>query len=677
MSSNPTLEQFAENLRQDVVVTSEVEDAETFLEEAFTAVVKGYLADAGEFADAEVCVLHDGGRQVHAYNIDEEAGVLDLVIVLHRNLVPPQTVERSLVVSAFARLRKFIVTTFEGYEPAEEASPAFDMCQVIRSRKEEITRIRMYLITDGLTTRSVEDLVAEPIASVPVSLHIWDLERLFRCATSGQARETIEIDVVAENGAPLPCLAMPEDSADYRAFLCILPGRFLHRLYERYGDRLLERNVRSFLQVRGKVNRGIRDTLLGAPHRFFAYNNGISATAGAIELLEAPGGGLLIKTLRDLQIVNGGQTTASLYQAVARDKADITSVSVQAKISVVRSQEIEQIVPLISRYANSQNKISEPDFSANDYFHVALEELSRTIWTPPVEGSQRLTRWFYERARGQYQVAKAREGTPARQKAFGTVHPPQQKFTKTELAKFENSWQQRPHLVSRGGEKNFREFTIQLKDKALAPDEAFFHRLVAQAILFKRAEKVVQELALGGYRANVVTYSIALLAKLTDSNLNLESVWKAQDITPPLAKLLGVLARKVHEVITHPPGNANITEWCKKEQCWNTVKSIKCDIPSGILAAPTDRKSKRRSGAMKPDENDQEPLMSSVWGALAAWAEATQQFAARDRHILTAIATLAQLGRKPAKADLESGLRLLARAKELGFDDAGITGEAR
>lgn len=661
--STTTIEQFAENLRQEVVTNSELEGAETFADEAFVRVATGYLADAGELAEIAVCHLHDGNRQVHAYNLDEEQGILDLVIAIHRNQVPPPTVDRATVKSAFGRLSKFVASVFDGYSPEEEASPAFDMCQVISTRKEELTQIRMFLITDGLTTRSVEDLSVLPIGNVQVSLHIWDVERLHKCATSGQAREEIVIDLAVENGAPLPCLAMSTDS-DYRAFLCIIPGKLLHRLYRSYGDRLLERNVRSFLQARGKVNRGIRETLLTVPHRFMAYNNGISATAAAIELVRGADGGLAIKTLKDLQIVNGGQTTASIYQAVARDKADISAVNVQAKLSVVPPDQIEQIVPLISRYANSQNKISEPDFSANDYFHVALEELSRTVWTPPVQGSQRLTRWFYERARGQYQVAKSREGTPARQRAFVAVHPPQQKFTKTDLAKFVNSWAQRPHLVSRGGEKNFREFTIQLKEKAV--DEVYFRNLVAQAILFRRTEKIVQDMNLGGYRANVVTYAVALVAKLTDGKLDLEAIWKAQDLSPQLAKFIAGLTKKIHPLLISPPGNANITEWCKKEQCWNAVGAIKADVPNAILPPPPERKGKKTSSPKVVD--DERAVGNREWLALAKWAADERAFRPKERHALKAIAALVNVGRKPSGPELVKGLELLDQARQQGFE---------
>ena len=137
-----------------------------------------------------------------------------------------------------------------------------------------------------------------------------------------------------------------------------------------------------------------------------------------------------------------------------RTKMDLTDVSVQAKITVIDPTHVEDIVPLISRYANSQNKVSEADLSANDPFHVDLEKLSRAIWAPLTSTTPRATRWFYERARGQYADALAQESTPARKKRFKDEWPTAQKFTKTDVAKFEAVWDQLPHVASLGAQKN-------------------------------------------------------------------------------------------------------------------------------------------------------------------------------------------------------------------------------
>src|SRR5262249_732398 len=156
--------------------------------------------------------------------------------------------------------------------------------------------------------------------------------------------------------------------------------------------------------------------------------------------------------------VNGGQTTASLYSAVKKDKADVSGISVQVKLTMPReASAIDELAPKISLYANSQNKVNTADFSANHPFHAGVEELSRTIWAPAASGSQLETKWYYERARGSYMDELGRPGVADRNR-WKIQHPPSQKFVKTDLAKFEHSWDQLPHLVSRGAEKNFVEF---------------------------------------------------------------------------------------------------------------------------------------------------------------------------------------------------------------------------
>ena len=109
---------------------------------------------------------------------------------------------------------------------------------------------------------------------------------------------------------------------EYETYLVILPGELIYQLYEEFGARLFEFNVRSFLQAKGKVNKGLRDTLRNEPERFLAYNNGITATADEIEAGLFMGE-MTISRVRGLQIVNGAQTTASIHRAKKADKIDI------------------------------------------------------------------------------------------------------------------------------------------------------------------------------------------------------------------------------------------------------------------------------------------------------------------------------------------------------------------
>lgn len=320
----------------------------------------------------------------------------------------------------------------------------------------------------------------------------------------------------------------------YQSYLAIIPGTALATVYERYGSRLLEQNVRSFLQFTGKVNGGIKKTIIEKPHMFLAYNNGIAATADDIELVPSiEGSGYKIAKVKDFQIVNGGQTTASIYHTYKKDKvADISKVYVQVKLSVVKEKEkFSEIVSNISEYANTQNKVSVSDLSSNRPFHIELEKLSRSIYTPHVSGQTTQTRWFYERARGQYKNARLKEGlTKAKQKAFDLRNPKNQMFTKEDLAKYVNAYAEvlegkkiiiGPHYVVRGNQKNYAQFMSSNIEKRI--DSVYYEDVIAKAILFRTATKL--------YNANTelqrasayiyVPYTLSYLSYATKNRLGL------------------------------------------------------------------------------------------------------------------------------------------------------------
>jgi AIPR protein len=585
-SDDAELMRFAENLRQEIINNSEGsgddDSGDSFREDEFTRLMIEYLTEAGELQDGHICYHKARGIKINGYSAFED-DCLDLFVSIYTQSVPPITVLKDEVETAFRRLMGFLQQAVKGYHHSiEEASSVFDAAQFIHGMKDKLSRVRLFIFTDGLTTvQHKQNLVRDDLT---FSFNIWDLRRTYQCISSGKQREAIEVDFEGQYGLAIPCLPMPESEADYNACLAIIPGEILCKLYAEYGSRLLERNVRSFLQARGKVNKGIRQTILKEPHRFLAYNNGISATAEAVKFVDLPNGGQGISWIRDLQIVNGGQTTASIYQAAKKDKADLSGIYVQTKLTVVNQEQVDEIVPLISRYANNQNKVSEADFSANDPFHVGVESLSRTIWAPAVDGTQRQTRWFYERARGQYLDAKGRESTPAKQKAFAAMHPTAQKFTKTDLAKYEHTWNQLPHMVSRGAQKNFCEFTVRLAERGKSEvNEAYFRQLVAKALLFQSAEKIVQAEQFGGYRANIVTYTLAYISSRTSQGIDLDIIWKQQSIPVIVQEAIRFVARQVHQTIVNSPDGRNVTEWCKQENCWKTIRELDIELPPELL----------------------------------------------------------------------------------------------
>jgi hypothetical protein len=571
---------FAANFQQEVIVRSESHSQPDFRVNTFTRLMIEYLTETGELEDGQDCYFKARGMEVSGYNVNQEEECLDLFVSHYTGTAPAPSVRKDQVEPLFRRALGFLDKALDGFHlTQEEASPAHDMAQRIHEVKSRLNAVRVFLFTDGQTRVTVKPTT---FRGLKTTFHIWDIVRLYRCVSSGRQREPIEIDFVARFGTPVPCLESPGNGSDCRVFLTLLPASVLHRIYDDYGPRLLELNVRSFLQARGKVNQGIRRTLLEQPERFLAYNNGISATAEEVRLVPLPGGGQGIAWVRNLQIVNGGQTTASIHQAVKKDRVEVSRVQVQTKLSIVPPAKLSEVVPLISRYANSQNKVNEADFSANDPFHVRIQTLSRTVWAPAGNGTQRQTRWFYERARGQYMDEKGRAGTPAKARDFQTTNPPSQRFSKTDLAKFENTWEQLPHVVSLGAQKNFQEFTLSLASAEPRPEltQKDFERMVARAILFRRAEHIAGSLNFGGYRANIVTYTLAFLSFRTEKRIDLDRIWKEQAITTALEAVIADVARLVYQkLVNPPPGRRNVTEWCKKDACWVAVKSIEYAMP--------------------------------------------------------------------------------------------------
>ena len=358
-----------------------------------------------------------------------------------------------------------------------------------------------------------------------------------------------------------------------------LPAPLLARIYGEHGQRLLERNVCAFLQAKGKVNRGLQKTLREEPHRFLAYNNGLCCTAAEVKVKAAGDGHARIEWVRDFQIVNGGQTTASIYHALKKEKVDVTQVVVQVKLTVLSDPAgVAEIVPLISQYANSQNKVKNPGLYANRPFHRSLELLSRRMWAPAASGLQRGTQWYYERAAGSYLDDKAQQTSASRKRDWEQQNPAHQKFTKTDLAKFEHFWKGLPHLVCMGSEKNFKVFAERMEeDGEPVVDENYFKQTVAKAILHKTAEKLFSTLGHDGYRAESIAYALAWLAQESKQRLDLDRIWQEQRVPPLLCEALKIVSTAAHGHLLRQGGN--VREAAKREPCWREFAGRKLSLP--------------------------------------------------------------------------------------------------
>ena len=649
------VEEFHQRLFQDVLGAADAD--ETYTADAFFDYVTAHLVEAGELetADRAYYASARSGR-VDGYGGDPNGalGVLNLIISEFEQSPAIGSLTQTKLDAAFRRLTNFLGSSLKSdfRDALEESSPAYGLADLVATRWPTIVRIRMIVISNQLLSQRVEGREAGTFDERPVTYSVWDLGRLQRYVDSGNAREEIIVDFQEDFGAALTALPAAIGTEDYEAYLAVVPGEQLAAIYDRWGTRLLEQNVRCFLQARSNVNKGIRNTLDNEPDMFFAYNNGITATAERVDTESGPNG-MGILRIQNLQIVNGGQTTASVHAARRRAAADLSKVFVQMKLSVVNPKQAVEIVPRISEYANSQNRVNAADFFANHPFHVRMEDFSRRVYAPSPDGTFRETKWFYERARGQYQDARAYM-TATERKRFDAEHPRRQMFSKTDLAKYLNVWNGRPETVSRGAQKNFADFAgavgKEWRKSNTRFNEQFYRHSIAKAIIFKAVEKLVsaQRWYQGGYRANIVAYAIAKLGhEVAHRNLHVDfdGVWAAQSMPAPLEDALVELAELVNDVIVSPPeGMRNVTEWAKKQACWHRVQALPWEIPSElmqILLSPRDHASGSRAAISDQRLVDGIAAQTAVvgagpgfWSQVLQWGQTRKLLVGKDVGIL-------------------------------------------
>ncbi len=589
-------QQFYEELMNSVRTRAELDS--DFTESAFMHEVTERLVDAEEVGTLTPVHFTGSGTRnrrlaVSGYDMDDSDDSIALA-VLH--FEDGSQVARLIETEArrqFAAVQHYIEESLNGSFQVgrEESTEEYQLADQLRRRGRSVTRYRIYLLTNKALSTRAKDFPSGIVDGIPVEFHVWDIERFRHVFESALGREELTIDLTEWAPTGIPALKAPAADGDTTTYLCVLPARLIADLYGRYGGRLLQGNVRSYLSNRVKVNRGIRETVMSKPELFLAYNNGITATATAVEVTSSS-----ITKVTDLQIVNGGQTTASLFYAQRDSKraAQFDEAHIQAKLVVVSPELAQELVPNISRFANSQNKVSEADFFSNSPFHVRLEELSRRILTPPRPGVTYQSKWFYERARGQYANEKAKLGNSAEEKKFAATFPRTQVITKTDAAKYAVSWDRKPHLVSAGAQKNFVAFADEVAKKWESSSESFnesyFKDLVGQAILYNSIRVAVskQSWYQSGYLANIVTYTIAkisdALAKAGRGKFDFDTVWQRQEISEATRNFALAIAERVLQVLTsNNRPVANVTEWAKREQCWETVQAMPVALPEALI----------------------------------------------------------------------------------------------
>lgn len=680
-------EDFRAELLNAAVTRAEIDQiwtADAFMEE-----LRDRLADAEEIEDASTLNFEGegkGGRKlaVHAYDLDDSDNSIALVVLHFDGRPGVPTFTGTEAARRLRALEGFLEEALSGefVVGREPSYREYQLAEDLRRRGRNVSRYRLYLVSDALLSTTAKAIESGSINGVPVDYHIWDVNRFQQVAESLSGRDELVIDLREWRPAGLPALEVADRASDMRTYLAAVPADMLADLYGRYGSRLLEGNVRSYLSNRGGVNKGIRTTVLSDPASFLAYNNGVTATAVGVEVE-----GSNLVSITDLQIVNGGQTTASLFYVKRENKAaPMADVFVQMKLVVVEPKVAAEMIPKVSRYANSQNKVSEADFFSNSPFHVRLAELSQRVLVPAQSGINYQTKWFYERTRGSYQNERSKRSA-AEQRKYEAEYPRKQVIDKTSAAKYEVTWGMQPHKVSAGAQKNFMAFAdLVAKKWEAAPaafNELYWKHLVAKGILFEQVRLAIAKADWyeKGYLANYVTYTLAKLAyevgrQTRSGTFDLDSIWNAQAVNETVLSECLTIGRKVQAVLTseHRPVQ-NVTEWAKREACWDIVREMTHELSPEFLGQVSQREvvADRRRDAVKAQKVDdgiaaQTKVVSmqpSEWVAVQEFGSKRRLISPKEMDLLALVT-----GRKtgfPSEAQCKALLTLLQRCEEHGY----------
>ena len=664
-------QEFIENVNMSVEMTGCDYD-----QELATSILE-YMEDNGEVNAPEICSFQKTRSRITAYDFNDEAESLDLFYLVKAS-APLARVGNNEVQKGFNYLMTFYHEAMNGLlfknkdiVPSDEI---VEVAKLVQSTKGQINQLRIYVISDGLTDPSaVPATVESDDGEYVIEFNVWDMQRVYQQHNIRAGKEKVEIDFPTTYNTELQCLKMSEQNLFVDAYLAIIPGITLAKIYKQYQQVLLEKNVRTFLQFKGRVNKEIRKTLRENPDMFFSYNNGISTTATEIETKEIDGM-LYITRLYDWQIVNGGQTTASIAASLTDKEVDLSKVFVPMKISVIHDADHDdEIIKSISISANSQTAIKNSDFSANDPYLVDLERFSRTEWVP--NGNNKpICKWYFERTRGQY-LDQLAQLSGFNEKSFKIEYPKKQKVTKTDIAKYEAAWRQRPYDVCWGAEKNYKSFVADIKREKPTISAVYYKKLIAKGILFNAIDEIVKSKNLGGYKANMNAYLMASISFLSEGGLDLTYIWENQSVQKEVLAKVEELVPIVWEHLTNSASGvsqaSNVGEWSKKSECWNKLK---------LKIGEIDRFG---DDLMQPDTNDDGSYLNETqqsrikeandiepnyWFGLANWAKSNNLLTPIERKAAFNFGTMKSRNRGiTSLKQALFALKIVEKAEELGY----------
>ena len=591
------LGEFYSNLYQESFVGFDA-DTDASKSDVFRRMIGEYLEEDGDLSDIIWAEYNQRDMEISGYSFDKERGLLTVIGDYFFQNEQIQTLTKDLYERTFKRLKAFFI---EATDPSKELyktiAPGDPVAGVAKfflncKRDNSIRRVVFLLLTNGVLTRNTATIPSETITGIHCDYQVYDIKYVYQSVMEEQG-VTVSVDLKeygCQNG--LSCIkAISDNEKDYESYLVVVPGIVLAQIYDKYGQKLLEQNVRTFLQLRGKTNKNMLATIKSQPERFFIYNNGLTCTASSV-VIDVSDESSRIKSLEGLQIVNGGQTSSVIYKAYC-EGIDLSKVFVQMKLSVIHAVDsYDDLVGYIARYANTQNPVKDADFFSSNPFNKQFFDVSSQTWTPIVGGRQYSTIWFYERTRGLYLNEKSRYERSGKGKEFIRKFPKEQFIDKNILAKAEMIFSDKPHasVKSNIAFPQFSSYVAKLMEGNFAVTPDYVKKTIGRIILINETDKLIasNEWAKGmrSIRAHIKAYSLALLDKYVKDKgrqLNYMDIWDRQNISDELSNAVLICVNAIHFAITKYPDITDLREKLGKAYTWEELKTTSITVPDSLL----------------------------------------------------------------------------------------------
>ena len=676
------LKDFSIDFHNEIEINAQA--LEDFKGNAFTEKCIEVLTEYGEVEDLHLCHYQKKGIKIDGYYFDELHENLTLVVTkwIDDPKLTNAVVGKNDIEVSFKRVENFLVGALNGSlkNKIEISNEAYDLCEIIHSCKDTLLSVKYILLTDGVSKeRAAEN---KEIEGLDITKIVWDISRIYDFEKTG-LREEVSINFDDDFGGPIKSVKEQSQNKYYDTYLAFVSGDVLASVYSKWKIQLLERNVRVFLSQRPKINQGIRDTIINDPEMFCAYNNGITVVAKSAEVIETDLS-VLIQKVNDFQIVNGGQTTASLYHTKIKNKEiDLSKIMIQMKLMIINDSidvpELKHnellsdvLIPKIGLFSNSQNKISAPDLRSNDPPHPELHAISQGLAAPDPTGGSLTSYWYYEKSRGSYEEKRKLEAkTKAQQKKYDQKFPKNQKFDKIKFSKSWNCYLKLPHIVCLGATKNFNRFNDWLIEQKDEDFEIFFKKTVALIIMWNSAQTIVRRQKFGGYTTEIAVYSLCWLHELTKLKIDLDKIWQEQVLDPSLCDSIELLSIEVNKFIRDT--TFDVREYAKKEICWVKLKDKKnISLPNlNHTFISTKRKSQGYDSIIKKEEEDInfcKEKGADAWKGLSKWLKDREFMQGKQRSQCFTMGRILDKKNNPSPI-LSKPCRIIwEKAETLGWD---------